>query len=210
MTEPLLTFPHPKITKDLFVAEPHAHRAADRIISGTYQRMNGRKFVGGCAVGCSLQSCRTLAKDASIDRSSHALYEPYLGVPQIIARLEDRIFEGLRGQAQKDWPVRFGEAIPVGVDLTMVWPRFALWLLSEEVPRHTKRQQSLAALAEVASLYREWCAGTRPAIDRWIKARKAYAADAGGYAADAGGGARVRCYERQADKLIELIEACGK
>lgn len=136
MAEPLLTFPHPKITKDAFVAELHAHRAADRIIAGTYGG-GANKFLKGCAVGA---------------------------------------------------------------DLTMVWPRFALWLLSEEVPKHTKRAKSLAALSDVAALYREWCEGTKPTNDRWLKARSAAYADA--YA-------RVKCYERQADKLIELIQACA-
>jgi hypothetical protein len=71
----------------------------------------------------------------------------------------------------------------------MIWPRFALWLLTEELPQFTRRAASTAALAEVAVLYREWCeSGKNPNCERWIEVRKnaAYAdaaASAAAYAA---------------------------
>jgi hypothetical protein len=258
MTDPaIFTFPNPRITKAAFVAALREHRAADRIVAGTYDGIYDAAdappgaWIYGCAVGCSLRSCAEIAGIKITNYSDHARYEPLIGVPEIIARLEDRIFEGLTGDAQLDWPVRFGEALPEGADLSMVWPRFALWLLSEEVPQRTIRGTSLAALADVATLYSEWCAGTKPAMNRWVKAREnvaayadaaaavayAIAADAAAavaYAAAAAAAyavayataayadaavavayayayadAQVQCYERQADKLIEIIQACG-
>src|SRR5581483_1084383 len=32
----------------------------------------------------------------------------------------------------KLWPTRFLKAIPVGADLSLVWPQFAVWLLIDE------------------------------------------------------------------------------
>jgi hypothetical protein len=191
----------PAIKTDI-LAQLARHRAADELIKGTYWE-HGK----GCAVGCIIYS------------GYHAEYETRFGIPQILARLEDRFFEGLPNGSAKEWPERFMGAIRPGADLTMVWPRFALWLLTEEVPRHTKRPKSLAALAEVAALYREWTEGAKPSAQRWLSARKtadaaAYAAAAAAYAAyaayaaaDADAEARQASYKRQSDKLIELLEA---
>jgi regulator of protease activity HflC (stomatin/prohibitin superfamily) len=220
----------------------------------------------GCAVGCSLNSIAVLTKSLKIDRSAHALYEQYIGVPKILARLEDRIFEGSSVAWSLDWPVRFGATIPESADLSMVWPRFALWLLDVELRRLAKGQESIASLDEVSGLYREWIGGTKPHTDRWVSARRnahayaaaaadaeyaaayayAYAYAAAAYAAEyaaayayadpyayaaaaaadayaeyaaaaaaaayadaeyAAGEARSKSYERQGEKLLELMAA---
>jgi hypothetical protein len=153
-----------------------------------------------------------------IDHFSHKLAETETGIPQILWRLEDCIFEGLPNAAAKGWPEQFTDAIRPGADLAMIWPRFALWLLTEELPQFTRRAASTAALAEVAMLYREWCeSGKNPNCERWIGVRKnaasaaasasaasaAYAAAAASAAAEA----RYSAYGRQASKLIELLKA---
>src|SRR5690349_7382454 len=100
-----------------------AHREADRLVKGTYWE-DGK----GCAVGCTLEAVR-LRCGKKIEHGRHALYEPELGIPQALARLEDRIFENLPNEHSQRWPERFISAIAPGADLTLVWPRFALWLL---------------------------------------------------------------------------------
>jgi hypothetical protein len=99
-----------KILKQLL-----AHAKADEIIKGKY--WEGGK---GCAVGCTIHS------------SDHAEYEPRFGVPQMLARLEDRIFEGLPNAEAKQWPIKFMSAIAPGADLSRVGWKFQYWLLTAE------------------------------------------------------------------------------
>src|ERR1700677_5366688 len=98
----------PKIKADI-IAQLGMHRRADQITKGRY--WDGGK---GCAVGCTIHS------------GNHAEYEPRFGIPSLLAGLEDCIFEGLPNDLAMEWPMRFMAAIPVGVDLDLVWPRFAL------------------------------------------------------------------------------------
>ena len=63
-----------------------AHREADEIVKGQYWE-NGK----GCAVGCTLHS------------GEHVEYESRFGIPQMLARLEDAIFEGLPNEVSKEW-----------------------------------------------------------------------------------------------------------
>ena len=172
--------------KSAIMAGLAVHRAADELVQGSYWE-NGK----GCAVGCTLETIRVMKGAKTIDHFSHKLAETETGIPQILWRLEDCIFEGLPNAAAKGWPEQFTDAIRPGADLAMIWPRFALWLLTEELPQFTRRAASTAALAEVAVLYREWCeSGKNPNCERWIGVRKnaAYAdaaASAAAYAAAA-------------------------
>lgn len=144
----------PKL-KDRFIKEIAKHEKADEIAQGAYETMDGEKTVF-CAVGCSLKSMnRILGKDGSV--SLHARYEPELGIPQVLARLEDRIFEGLPEAEMKTWPRRFAEAIDVGANLSKVWPKFAIWLLvdpEDGVIRFAGGWKDVAeAVRKAASIY---------------------------------------------------------
>ena len=137
--------------KTFVLGELAVHREEDRLIKGDYWK-NGK----GCGVGCTLDAVRAFKAKAGaivrINHSNHALYEPELGIPQILARLEDKIFENLPNELSQLWPERFIKAIAPGADLTMVWPRFALWQLTEELPQYTtKYPKCTAALADVAA-----------------------------------------------------------
>lgn len=172
----LIAFNNDPSLKEFVLAQLAEHREADKLVKGQYWE-NGK----GCAVGCTLRAV-SLRDGKEIDYSSHALYETSLGIPQIIARLEDRIFEALQNGDSQSWPERFTSAIRPGSDLTMVWPKFALWLLTEEVPQHTKNKRSLAALTDVAALYREWIDKSKPSTERWLEARRNATATATAYA----------------------------
>lgn len=79
--------------KDELVAEIIKHREADQIIQRTY----GSEVDGvwkGCAVGCAIHSLN-VSKGKNLKTSDHSVYETEFGIPRILARLEDRIFEGL-------------------------------------------------------------------------------------------------------------------
>lgn len=95
----MLAFTQPAlVSKDELIASLEAHRAADRFAQGRYWE-EGR----GCAVGCSLV-------DFGVKPSDHGQYEPLFGIPRILARLEDGIFEGLPIDRAKEWPLRFDAA----------------------------------------------------------------------------------------------------
>ena len=211
----LLAFHGKQEVKDFYLARVRAHREADEIIRGLYWE-NGK----GCAVGCTVHS------------SSHAAYEPELGIPTILAKLEDNIFESLTNGRSKLWPEQFLSAPKVGADLSLVWPKFAIWLLTDPkfgTIQFAKSKQSKKSIQDVADAYQKVVDGSAKRID-WLKLRNdayaaaaaaaaaayayaaaaaaAYAADA--YAADAAAAAYAAAARKtfrnaQADKLIEIM-----
>lgn len=89
----LIAFHNNPAIKAKLLSDLEEHARLDRIVHGRYWQ-NGK----GCAVGCTLHSMGV--KDGQT--SDHSLYETKLGIPQVIARLEDRIFEGLgNGKAKR-------------------------------------------------------------------------------------------------------------
>ena len=62
----------------------------------------------GCAVGCTIHS------------ADHNQYEKKLGIPIWLARVEDRLFEGMSNKSAKAWPEQFLRAINPGADLNKV------------------------------------------------------------------------------------------
>ena len=135
----MLSFHNDPAIKAKYLDRVKAHAKADRLIQGT-----GWKGGKGCAVGCTLEAY------------DHSLYPIELGLPEWLARLEDRIFEGLPKAEAMQWPARFLAAIPVGVDVEPVQWRLAIW-------RHTRQ---LEALADNRKPYaEEVCAALRQVID---------------------------------------------
>lgn len=108
------------------MAELKYHYENDEIVKGRYWE-NGK----GCAVGCLLKS------------PNHMEYEEKFGIPVMLARLEDTIFECLPNELSKKWPQRFmGAALKVGKTrqerlalLKPVGGQLLHWLLTDELPR---------------------------------------------------------------------------
>jgi hypothetical protein len=122
--------------KSAILAQLQAHHDADEIIKRRYWK-NGK----GSAVGCTLHS------------SDHAEYEPRFGIPQMLAHLEETIFEGLPNDKAKDWPLRFMGAIRPGADLSLVGWKFLHWLLTDETVNpginHPSVKDAVAQVAQV-------------------------------------------------------------
>jgi hypothetical protein len=112
----LLAFHSDPSIKRAILRQLRAHAAADQIVKGQYWE-DGK----GCAVGCTIHS------------DQHEEYEPKFGIPQILARLEDAIFEGLPNAQAMKWPIRFMSSPKVGADLTLVGWQFLHWLLTDTV-----------------------------------------------------------------------------
>lgn len=223
-TEPMRAF-LARVSKGQLLAALEAHAAADRIIQGHYW-LRGR----GCAVGCTLHDF------ATGEESRHDLYPELFGIPEVLAYLEDGIFEALPRADARAWPLRFVRAIPEGADLTLVWPRFAVWLLAdaeEGLARHARTGRQRSAIEAVAALYARIIAGEQPSNDEWTAARSAarsvastpaaaaagpawIAFDAPAAAAAAAGGTAATAVlvapvlaQRLADKLIEILETAA-
>lgn len=113
----LTAFHGSELVKDAVLAQLQGHYEADEIVKGVYWE-SGK----GCAVGCTVHS------------GAHASYETQFGIPQLLARLEDGIFEAMDYAVAREWPLRFMRAVPVGADLSEIWPQFAVKLLTD--PEH--------------------------------------------------------------------------
>ncbi len=89
---------HGKVNeKEILLKQLQDHYDQDEIIKGEYWE-KGK----GCAVGCTIHS------------DKHNKYESRLGIPEWVARLEDRLFEGMENADSKEFPSRLIKAIPVG------------------------------------------------------------------------------------------------
>ena len=105
----MLAFHNDQAIKDKYVYRVLMHQKADQIVKGIYWQRTGRGNEGrGCAVGCTLHS------------GNHNTYETELGIPEVLAHLQDAIFEGLPIERAKEFPLQFLRAIPVGADLSGV------------------------------------------------------------------------------------------
>jgi hypothetical protein len=111
----LIAYHNDKAIKSAILKQLRAHAEADEIVKGQYWE-DGK----GCAVGCTIHG------------ANHAEYESSFGIPQMLAHLEDCIFEGLPNVEAKKWPVRFMSAIEPGQDLSLVGWKFLHWLLTNE------------------------------------------------------------------------------
>src|SRR5258708_2946726 len=144
-----------------YVARARGHQLADEIDQGTYYDDSGPKL-RVCPVGCTIHG------------SDHTAYEEEIGVPEILARIEDRLFEMMPLEDAKQWPVKFLEAIPVGADLSMVWPKLAVWMLADPtdgVIRFAKHDDVKKVITDVAQLYELVIAGAEVDDNTWWTAR---------------------------------------
>jgi hypothetical protein len=100
--------------KRKIVTQLAAHREAGELVKGERWR-NGK----GGAVGCAIHS------------RNFAEYETCLGIPRMLARLEDHIFDELLDEKAQLWPEQFMAAITPGSDLSRVGWTFLYWLLTD-------------------------------------------------------------------------------
>jgi hypothetical protein len=158
----MLAFYNDKKIKTKYVKRVRAHYKADEIIQGFYWE-NGK----GCAVGC------TIELDGG-DGNWHQRYEDKLGVPRVLARLEDRIFEGLDNGDAKEFPLRFITAINVGADLSMVFPKFLHWALvdpKDGLINIAKREQTIDSIKKVAAALERKINGENVTLAEWREIR---------------------------------------
>jgi len=136
----MLAFLNDPKVKQEYLSRVIMHRQADEIIKGKYWE-EGR----GCAIGCTIHG------------SDHEKYETLLGIPRVLAKLEDTIFEALPNDIALTWPERFLDSINTGSNLEMVWPKFAVWLLGDPehgVIKYARDDEAKASIQRVVDLYK--------------------------------------------------------
>jgi len=163
--------------KQRTVAQMRQHREADRLIQGMYIQgdPNGDAWRGS-NIGCLAQG------------KGHADVARLLNCPLQIPYLMDVIFECLPIDAARAWAVDNIEAIPVGADLTHVWPRIVMWLLTDAqygVMQHANTDEERDAIQGVADVYQQAIDNdTEVDIDA-MRRSAGRAADAANYVAEA-------------------------
>ena len=150
------TFHGKQSVKDKYIERVKAHAKADEIVQGSYWE-NGK----GCAVGCTIHG------------NDHKKYETELGIPEEIAHLEDTIFENLSNEEAKDFPLRFLEAVPVGVDLSHVIPELVIWQFEDKEHglkniKEVQEDKELCGFCEeVVALYKRELQADTPSQDEY-------------------------------------------
>jgi hypothetical protein len=162
-TAVMVAFHGDAAVKEKYLSRVRAHRKADELVQGTGWE-NGR----GCAVGCTLESYE------------HACYPTELGIPEELGHLEDRLFELMSPEGAQEWPERFLDAITPGADLSRVWPRWAVWMLTD--PEHGvqyagDRDNVRAVIVRVSGLWERVASGETVAVEEFrLAAAAAWAA----------------------------------
>ena len=202
--------------KSAILAQLETHRQADQIVKGQFWE-NGK----GCAVGCTIHSGNFIE------------YEARFGIPLMLARLEDAIFEELPNHLAMGWPERFMAAIAPGTDLSKVGWLFLYWLLTDEMANpginHPAVRDVVAASADIMRRraagetvpYKETAEAQASAAEAGRSAAWLawYALAAADFAGDGQAWAAVAwaadvhaegVWEMYADKLVSLIEAAHR
>lgn len=156
----LLTFHGKQEIKDKYIQRLKKHKEADEIVQGKYWE-DGK----GCAIGCTIHG------------DEHLKYETELGIPCIIARLEDRIFEGLSNSDAKEFPLLFLESIPVGVNTDLVFYKFMHWLLVDDKDGVIKFtiSENVKVIQKVSDLMQRKIEGKIVQKGTWMNASRAAA-----------------------------------
>ena len=177
----MITFHGKPELKEQLLNNLRDHAKADAFTQGVY--FEGGK---GCAVGCSIVDFGGYVDD-------HSEYERLFGIPRVIAKLEDGIFEGLSIEDSKWWPIAFAESIPVGVNLDLVFYSFMSWLLADQSDGVIRfaRDKGKRVITDVANAMDAVANGEPKESINWGELRRsAYAA----YAADATDAASAAAY----------------
>jgi hypothetical protein len=166
-----------------------AHAEADRLIKGT-----GWEDGKGCAIGCTLEAYQ------------HDRYPVELGIPEVLAYVEDRIFEGLPNAQAMTWPQRFLEAIRPGADLENVHKRLIIWNLQQVEPNALP--DGKVAIAKVIQVFRDWIDGKFQTPAALESAARSAESEARSAAWSAWSAAQDDYYIRLSEKLLSLLAEC--
>ena len=193
----LLSFHGSEEIKAKYVDRVKVHTELDHLIQG--EGWNGER---GCAIGCTLENY------------SHSAYETELGIPEWLAHVEDKLFEGMSVDDSRLWPSQFLEAIQPGKDLNVILGPLMIFVLHIALDQfdHEKYPDCKKVIDDVILLWQS----NEKDLDKFRKAANAAANAANAaYAAYAANATNAAAYaaaanaasRRIADKLLELLKS---
>jgi hypothetical protein len=152
----LRAFHNQQSIKDEYLRRVRSHQTLGNIVqlSGYYHTGDYHDYYfdrgnqKGSAVGATLEK--------EFNASTLAFYETELGIPRLLASLEDCIFAGSSPAWSKNWAERFLSSASPGADLSKVFQMFAVWLLVDEehgVIKYSNSKRSFAIIRAVADAY---------------------------------------------------------
>ena len=196
----MISFQNDPAKKEFYVQRMLQHAKADELVQGSAWE-DGR----GCFIGCTFHIY------------DHSKFETELGLPSWLARLSDRIFEGLSNKDAKWFAVEYYKRVPVGKDLDQIRLPMLIAIIESVVDKfnHKKYPKAKKKIDEVLVKLRNWPA-TAAATDAAYAAAAATAyATATATAATATAydigrrrnEASEKAYKMFAEKLFELMRA---
>ena len=199
--ETLRAFHGDPAIKKKYVDRMMEHRRLEHLTQGVGYCADGSGVIKGCAVGCTLENYE------------HGRYPIELGLPEWLARLEDRIFEGLpKGEAEQ-FAVDFLNVIPVGADVSGVRHQLAILRNQDnlkllEANKEPYAEQVRAAIRQVL----EWL--KNPLDEAARSAAESAAVWAAVWAAESAAAAAVwaaaktNYWRTEAENLLRLLGEC--
>lgn len=138
-----------KKVKDKYIERMKEHMRLDQLMQGTgFERAKNR----GCAVGCTL------------DKYEHTSYTTELGLPVWLAHLEDKIFEKLPKEKAMKFPLKFLESVQIGVDYTLMWHDWSIFLLTKIIPKKYVTQKDIK---DIINLHKRAAKGGIVTEEEW-------------------------------------------
>ena len=176
--------------KEKTVAMARSHVEQDHLVAGLYYSNETAEWKG-CSVGCFTHD----------PDGGHAKYPKMFGLPEWLARLQDRIFEGLDQEHRAWWHTSLFEAIPVGASLDLCLPKIIYWTLTEGLEGSYDRDKFpdvAKSVDRTVALIKRWSDGDRPAYAEFDE-------EAAG-AAGAAWAAEAAFYKRLADTTLQILQ----
>jgi len=185
--------------KDQLVSNLLEHQRLDHFQQGIYWDNITQK---GCDMGCSI-----IDFGGDVKANVHQEYERIFGIPRIIPRLRDSIFEGLSVEDSTWFSLASTKATPVGKDLSLVWPKFAVWLLNDVEKYATESGKK--AINRIIELYSREISGKHISKAEWRAAADDAADAADDDAADAAAvaAAYAGAYAAEATDAVAAVDA---
>ncbi len=180
-----------------FIDRLQQHYKLDEIIKGQYWE-NGK----GCAVGCTVHS------------SSHISYEIELGIPEWIAKLEDKLFEGMPNEKSKEFPLKLLKSIPIGFDNWQhIYHQLYVFML-EKICKNIDNKIVVKTICDVITLHKTeskdesaWSAARSAAYAAWSARSARSAARSAAYAAWSARSARSAGSAESAESAARSAES---
>lgn len=118
----------------------------------------------GCPTSTSIEALNLVAR-SRFSTDGFDSFVRCFRIPLELTRLYQFFRDTPRDETGDDWVVSFLRAITPGADLSMVWLKFAHWLLVDPdygMISKAKAERLKKGLSECAELYARWIAGEKP------------------------------------------------